>query len=163
MLLALVLAAQADSITLDSGAIIEGDLARYEFGGDCQISVLEGPLAGAILIVPCHRVETFTRTSPRRPVAVATPAAPGTSYAPPVAAPAPAPVAAAEGPSAEEAAVQEELARWFEPVLAPVAAEPVAAAPAVGDAPPEAPPAPRVAEPLPTVDPAPAGGRPVSF
>lgn len=60
----------ADSITLDTGATIEGDLARYEFGGNCQLSVTEGDLAGVILIVPCHRVESFQRTSARRPVPI---------------------------------------------------------------------------------------------
>ena len=70
MLLALTLSAWADSITLDSGAIIEGDLARYEFGGDCQISVTEGQLSGVILIVPCHRVESFVRTTVRVPVPI---------------------------------------------------------------------------------------------
>ncbi|MBM4368477.1 MAG: hypothetical protein FJ102_19840 [Deltaproteobacteria bacterium] len=56
--------ALADTITLDSGAIIEGDLARYEMGGDCQVSVTEGPLVGVIVIVPCHRVLAFVRTAP---------------------------------------------------------------------------------------------------
>ncbi len=56
--------ALADTITLDSGAVIEGDLARYEMGGDCQVSVTEGPLVGVILIVPCHRVQAFVRTGP---------------------------------------------------------------------------------------------------
>lgn len=56
--------ALADTITLDSGAIIEGDLARYEMGGDCQVSVTEGPLVGVIVIVPCHRVQAFVRTGP---------------------------------------------------------------------------------------------------
>lgn len=74
MLFALVLAtstpALADTISLDTGATIEGDLARYEFGGDCQVSVGEGPLTGAILIVPCHRVTSFVRTQVRTPVAI---------------------------------------------------------------------------------------------
>lgn len=70
MLLALVLSAAADTITLDTGAVIEGDLARYEFGGDCQVSVTEGQLSGVILIVPCHRVESFMRTTVRTPVAI---------------------------------------------------------------------------------------------
>jgi len=82
MLLALTLSAWADSITLDSGATIEGDLARYEFGGDCQISVTEGDLSGVILIVPCHRVESFVRTAVRVPVPI------GVVGAPPAAAPA---------------------------------------------------------------------------
>ncbi|MES2637930.1 MAG: hypothetical protein V4850_00545 [Myxococcota bacterium] len=68
--LAVLAPARADSITLDSGATIEGDLARYEFGGDCQLSVTEGPLTGVIVIVPCHRVQSFMRTSVRTPVAI---------------------------------------------------------------------------------------------
>lgn len=71
MLFALLVAvAQADTITLDTGATIEGDLARYEFGGDCQVSVTEGPLTGTIVIVPCHRVESFVRTQVRTPVPI---------------------------------------------------------------------------------------------
>ena len=45
MFLALIVSAFADSITLDTGATIEGDLAHYEFGGDCQISVTEPVLS----------------------------------------------------------------------------------------------------------------------
>ena len=70
MFLALILSALADSITLDTGVTIEGDLARYEFGGDCQISVTEGELRGVILIVPCHRVEAFVRTTPALPTPI---------------------------------------------------------------------------------------------
>jgi hypothetical protein len=70
MLALLAPLALADSITLDSGATIEGDLARYEFGGDCQISVTDGELAGVILIVPCHRVQSFVRTAVRAPVPI---------------------------------------------------------------------------------------------
>ena len=70
MLLALASTAFADSISLDTGATIEGDLARYELGGDCQISVTEGELAGVIVIVPCHRVSSFVRTSIRTPVPI---------------------------------------------------------------------------------------------
>jgi hypothetical protein len=65
-----VLPAHADSITLDTGATIEGDLARYELGGDCQLSVTEGELSGVILIVPCHRVQSFMRTAVRTPVPI---------------------------------------------------------------------------------------------
>lgn len=67
MFLLLASLASADSITLDTGATIEGDLARYEYGGDCQLSVTEGDLSGVILIVPCHRVQSFVRTSMRAP------------------------------------------------------------------------------------------------
>ncbi len=73
LVLALALTARADTISLDTGATIEGDLARYEVGGDCQISIGEGPLTGAILIVPCHRVASFVRTQNRKPVAIGLP------------------------------------------------------------------------------------------
>lgn len=63
--------ARADALTLDSGATIEGDLARYELGGDCQISVTEGDLLGTIVILPCHRIVSFVRTEPAVPVLVA--------------------------------------------------------------------------------------------
>jgi hypothetical protein len=63
--LASLTTARADVLTLDSGATIEGDLARYEFGGDCQIGVTEGELLGAIVIVPCQRVVSFVRTEVR--------------------------------------------------------------------------------------------------
>jgi len=76
MILLLAAFALADSITLDTGATIEGDLARYEFGGDCQVSVTEGDLAGVIVIVPCHRVSSFVRTNVRAPVPIGLPAAP---------------------------------------------------------------------------------------
>ncbi len=71
ILLAPLTTARADVLTLDSGATIEGDLARYEFGGDCQIGVTEGELLGAIVIVPCHRVVSFVRTEVRTPQIIA--------------------------------------------------------------------------------------------
>ena len=67
MLALLASLALADTITLDTGAVIEGDLARYELGGDCQVSVTEGPLTGVILIAPCHRVLAFVRSPDAAP------------------------------------------------------------------------------------------------
>ncbi len=77
MLALLASLALADTITLDTGAVIEGDLARYELGGDCQVSVAEGPLTGVILIAPCHRVLAFVRSpdSTPRVLAAVAPAA----------------------------------------------------------------------------------------
>lgn len=73
---ALVLAAAwADTITLDTGGVVEGELAHYEHGGDCRVSVDDGPLQGAIVIVPCYRVVSFVRTSRGPPPAVGAPAA----------------------------------------------------------------------------------------
>jgi hypothetical protein len=66
----LVHTAWADAITLDTGAVIQGDLARFEFGGECQISVTEGDLAGVIVTVPCQRVTSFVRTGPHLRVGV---------------------------------------------------------------------------------------------
>lgn len=62
-LLALCMAAFASPmlLTMDTGAEIRGELAMYQYGGDCQISVSEGPLNGAILIVPCARLQRFER------------------------------------------------------------------------------------------------------
>lgn len=76
--------ALADTITLDSGAVIEGDLARYEMGGDCQVSVTEGPLVGVIVIVPCHRVQAFVRTGPVEVPVLAAIVAPEVPVAEPV-------------------------------------------------------------------------------
>jgi hypothetical protein len=63
MVLLLLSAALADSVTLDNGVVLQVDLARYELHGDCQMSVMEGELTGAILIVPCQRVRSFERTA----------------------------------------------------------------------------------------------------
>ncbi len=133
MILALTLAAYADSITLDSGATIEGDLARYEFGGDCQISVTEGELSGVILIVPCHRVEAFVRTNPVVPAPIGLTSMAPPSYAPARATPvapvavrevAPQPVAAAvvEAPAVAELNAEAEALPVTD--TAPVAAVP---------------------------------------
>lgn len=48
-------------ITLDSGGTVRGELAWYEYGGDCQISVTEGELVGSILVVPCARLTRIER------------------------------------------------------------------------------------------------------
>lgn len=71
MLALLASLALADTITLDTGAVVEGDLARYELGGDCQVSVTEGPLTGVILIAPCHRVLAFVRSPHAAPQVLA--------------------------------------------------------------------------------------------
>ena len=63
-------------ITLDSGGTVRGELAWYEYGGDCQISVTEGELMGSILVVPCDRL-----TRIERPLA----AEPATDFAPVIA------------------------------------------------------------------------------
>lgn len=68
--LTLIDSALADTITLETGVTIEGDLARYEMGGDCQVSVTEGDLQGVIVIVPCHRIAAFVRAPQAAPVVV---------------------------------------------------------------------------------------------
>ncbi len=70
MLSFLAFLAYADTITLDTGAVVEGDLNRYEHGGDCEVKVTGGDLEGVVLIAPCFRVQSFVRTE-RAPVAVA--------------------------------------------------------------------------------------------
>jgi hypothetical protein len=147
--------AHADSITLDTGATIEGDLARYEFGGDCQISVTEGELSGVILIVPCHRVQSFMRTAVRTPVPIgleeeAVQVSAATSAAPPAVVDAPSasePVGAAV---AAEAARAEEAPLYDEPLFPPddesgSAVLPRRAASAIAPNAPNAPTGPRMA------------------
>ncbi len=70
MLSFLAFLAYADTITLDTGAVVEGDLNRYEHGGDCEVTVTGGDLEGVVLIAPCFRVQSFVRTAPA-PVPVA--------------------------------------------------------------------------------------------
>ncbi len=73
MLTLFLSAALADTVTLDNGSVLVADLARYELDGDCQMTVTEGELQGAILIVPCHRVKAFDRTRPAAPVVLRAP------------------------------------------------------------------------------------------
>ncbi|MSQ03823.1 MAG: hypothetical protein EXR71_18370 [Myxococcales bacterium] len=58
----------ADTVTLDNGTLLAAALARYELDGDCQMTMTEGELEGAIVIVPCYRVLSFTRTSNSAPL-----------------------------------------------------------------------------------------------
>lgn len=58
----------ADTITIDTGAAIDADLARYEDGGDCQLSVTDGDLLGVIVILPCSRIVAFQRAERPKPV-----------------------------------------------------------------------------------------------
>ena len=53
--------ALADTITLESGAAVEGEIAWYDYEGDCQIAVTDGGLQGTIIVVPCHRIIRFER------------------------------------------------------------------------------------------------------
>ncbi len=119
-------AARADVITLDNGAIIHGDLGMYQLGGDCHITVTEGPLLGSAVTVPCRRVARFERAADG-PANVAVPIveAPAVARTPAVAVAAtpPAPVVA---PVAVVAA----------PVAPPVAAAPPAPAVALPARPP---------------------------
>jgi hypothetical protein len=125
MWLGLVLAAaRADTITLDTGGVVEGELARFEHGGDCHVSVDDGPLQGAIVIVPCYRVVSFQRTSRAPPPAVGAPAAatsPPSLPTPPTPVPAPV-VAPVPPPLPEEAVATVDLAPA--PLAMPVAPPP---------------------------------------
>ena len=58
----------ADTITIDTGASIDADLARYEADGDCQLSVTEGDLQGVIVILPCSRIVAFQRAERPKPI-----------------------------------------------------------------------------------------------
>lgn len=53
--------ALADTITLDNGAVIDGDIAEYQPAGDCRIAVTGGPLEGATVTLPCRRLARFER------------------------------------------------------------------------------------------------------
>lgn len=53
--------ALADTITLDSGAVIDGEIAEYQPSGDCRIAVTGGPLEGATVTLPCRRLARFER------------------------------------------------------------------------------------------------------
>lgn len=52
--------ALAGTITLDTGTVVEGDLAVYEHQGSCQLSVTDGGLRGSILVLPCSRLVAFS-------------------------------------------------------------------------------------------------------
>ena len=62
MLLVVLLGeALADTITLDSGATVEGTLTHYEMNGACNIHVDAGALAGADVVLPCSRLVRMER------------------------------------------------------------------------------------------------------
>lgn len=102
--------ARADSFKLANGSLVEGTLATYELGGNCQIFVASGPVRGATLLLPCAEIQAFSRTSP---------------------------AAAFGGLEVEEVRAPAALAPLAEP--APVAAPPPPAAPAAVPAPPAEP------------------------
>lgn len=95
--------ARADVITLDNGSVLVGDLGMYQFGGDCHVTVTEGPLLGVAVTVPCRRVARFERSNPNHGnVAVPLPPDPGP---PPEAAAPGGPVSLVAAPVAPPAAV----------------------------------------------------------
>lgn len=53
--------ALADTLTLDSGATIEGALVSYDPAGECRVEVAAGALSGTTLLVPCARLLSFER------------------------------------------------------------------------------------------------------
>lgn len=77
------LTAQADSFTLDNGAVIEGRMVVYNYGGECQMSITEGDLVGSIVLIPCERITRFSRasTTPAPPMEAPALAAPAVEQA----------------------------------------------------------------------------------
>ncbi len=130
------LPARADTIQLDSGATLTGDLARYEYGGDCQISVTEGPLAGVIAVLPCHRIQSFVRSAlAPAPAAGPEPMSAGAPEVPPEVPPEDDPFAAAfaDPPPPARADLS-----WSRPAPEPapdVSTDPIAAVPAPREVP----------------------------
>ena len=121
------------TFTLDSGAELHGELLEYHLEGSCQIAVVDGELAGTIMVVPCERIARFERTAP--------PPAPAPALAPP------API--------EEEVVDLAPAPPLIPETVPVEEAPFATAPETPEPPPmaaAAPPAPPAPEPPPVVE-----------
>ena len=105
--LTMAMTASADTFTLDNGAVIEGQMVVYSYGGECQMSITEGDLVGSIVLIPCDRITSFAR-------GLAVPAPP------------------MEAPSLAAAAIEDALSEpvsvasvVVEPVPEPIAAEPV--------------------------------------
>ncbi len=71
---ALTTTAAADSFQLANGSQVEGTLATYELGGNCQIFVSSGQVRGATLLLPCEEIVAFSRPE-AEPMAVAPAAA----------------------------------------------------------------------------------------
>lgn len=65
--------ANADSLQLDNGAKLVGQLAAYEAGGTCRIAVGAGDLAGTEVVLPCARIVRFERDPDDAPIASAPP------------------------------------------------------------------------------------------
>lgn len=76
LLAALSSFARADSFDLANGSTIEGTLATYELGGNCQIFVASGPVRGATLLLPCTEIAGFRRAGADSRPATAALAAP---------------------------------------------------------------------------------------
>lgn len=117
--------AHADAFRLANGSTVEGTLATYELGGNCQIFVASGPVRGATLLLPCTEILSMSRPGAEAPALAAT--TPG-----PPAAPAPLPAEAVAPPTPLVAPVGEPTqapAAAALPVdaIAPAAEEPVSA------------------------------------
>ncbi len=56
-------AAWADTLTLDTGAVLDGHLTAYDHAGSCELVVASGELAGALVVLPCHRLLRMERTA----------------------------------------------------------------------------------------------------
>jgi hypothetical protein len=68
-------AAHADSLQLDNGAKLTGQLAAYEAGGTCRIAIGAGDLAGTEVVLPCSRITKFEKDPDDAPIPAATPVA----------------------------------------------------------------------------------------
>jgi len=51
--------ALADRVELESGAVLEARMSAFDRDGDCALTVTEGELAGAMVVVPCAEVVRF--------------------------------------------------------------------------------------------------------
>ncbi len=114
--------ASADTLTLDNGAVIEGELIRYAPDGECAVEVRTGPLQDTTLTLPCARIMRFERAlvAPASPLPLAAPQ--------PVASPVEASPAAAPPVEAPPAAPPVEVLPT-EPVAAPPEVSAIESAP----------------------------------
>lgn len=126
LLASLTAPAHADAFRLANGSVVEGTLATYELGGNCQIFVAAGPVRGATLLLPCAEILAFQRPGAEAPALVS--AVPATAPAAALAveevrAPAPLVIPISEPEQAPGAASPAQEA----PTALPAADEPVSA------------------------------------
>ena len=59
--------ALADRVELESGAVLEARMSAFDRDGDCALTVTEGELAGAMVVVPCTEVVRFQQVTSEAP------------------------------------------------------------------------------------------------